>query len=121
MLPINNSDTAWLIVADYNQENDKFYEDLIEDVIDCNVNDWDFEYLFNASNGGSISGLVGGVMSIRNGISNSVGANRCSCIGGVHGGSNFNNNIYPSVGQLVGGHNASYTIRKRNPLDDNDE
>ncbi len=34
MIPINNSDTAWLIVSDYNQENDLSYEDLREDVLD---------------------------------------------------------------------------------------
>ncbi len=40
MIPINNSDTAWLIVSDYNQENNKFYEGLREDVYNPNINDW---------------------------------------------------------------------------------
>lgn len=44
MLPINNSDTAWLIVADYNQENNLHYEDLKEDVLNPNVNQWCWEY-----------------------------------------------------------------------------
>jgi hypothetical protein len=40
MNPINNSDTAWLIVSDYNQDNGIFYEDLREDVLNPNVNQW---------------------------------------------------------------------------------
>jgi hypothetical protein len=42
MIPINNSDTAWLIVSDYNQDNAIGYPDeLREDVLNPNVNDWD--------------------------------------------------------------------------------
>jgi len=50
MVPINNSDTAWLIVSDYNQDNDLPYEDLREDILNCNVNDWSdsFPYYHNA-------------------------------------------------------------------------
>ncbi len=51
MTPINNSDTAWLIVSDYNQENGKFYEELRDDILNYNINDWDFEY--------RIGGVVG--------------------------------------------------------------
>ncbi len=52
MIPINNSDTAWLIVSDYNQENDKFYEDLREDVLNPTTNLWVWEYsLLNAGFG----------------------------------------------------------------------
>lgn len=43
MLPINNSDTAWLIVADFNQENDKSHEELRKDVISPDVNQWVYE------------------------------------------------------------------------------
>ncbi len=49
MIPINNSDTAWLVVSDYNQDNGKYYEELREDIISPNVNDWvaDFHTTFN--------------------------------------------------------------------------
>ncbi len=40
MTPINNSDTAWLIVSDYNQDNNKFYQELIDDVNNPNINEW---------------------------------------------------------------------------------
>lgn len=45
MIPINNSDTAWLIVADYNQENSKYHEELRKDVLNPNVNDYHFEFI----------------------------------------------------------------------------
>ncbi len=45
MIPINNSDTAWLITADFNQDNNKFYLDLIEDIYCPSINDWYFESL----------------------------------------------------------------------------
>ncbi len=44
MTPINNSDTAWLIVSDYNQDNGKFYEELREDVLNPDVNQYHFEH-----------------------------------------------------------------------------
>jgi hypothetical protein len=44
MTPINNSDTAWLIVSDYNQDNGKFYEELREDVLNPEVNQYHFEH-----------------------------------------------------------------------------
>lgn len=37
MIPINNSDTAWLIVADFNQENGKYHEELRADIFDPEV------------------------------------------------------------------------------------
>ena len=40
MTPINNSDTAWLIVSDYNQDNDLPYEDLREDILNPEVDGW---------------------------------------------------------------------------------
>ena len=40
MTPINNSDTAWLIVSDYNQDNGKFYEELREDILNPEINNW---------------------------------------------------------------------------------
>jgi hypothetical protein len=38
MTPINNSDTAWLIVSDYNQDNDLYHEELRDDILDPDVN-----------------------------------------------------------------------------------
>jgi hypothetical protein len=43
MIPINNSDTAWLIVSDYNQDNGKFYEDLRNDIYWPSINDDDVQ------------------------------------------------------------------------------
>jgi hypothetical protein len=40
MTPINNSDTAWLIVSDYNQDNNLPYEDLREDILNPEINSW---------------------------------------------------------------------------------
>jgi hypothetical protein len=41
LLPINNSDTAWLIVSDYNQDNAIGYPDYLrEDIDNPDVNDW---------------------------------------------------------------------------------
>lgn len=41
MVPINNSDTAWLIVADYHQDNAIGHPDeLREDVYNPEINDW---------------------------------------------------------------------------------
>ncbi len=42
MTPINNSDTAWLIVSDFNQDNNLPYEDLREDIISPDNNQWVF-------------------------------------------------------------------------------
>jgi hypothetical protein len=44
MLPINNSDTAWLIVTDYNQDNNLLYEDLRNDILNPETNKWTYEY-----------------------------------------------------------------------------
>ncbi len=44
MIPINNSDTAWLIVADYNQENDIGFPDALrEDILDPTQEIWWYE------------------------------------------------------------------------------
>lgn len=65
LIPINNSDTAWLIVADYNQDNNLPYEDLKEDIISPNVDEWFLEYAHPFYRSGSVGGFehqcVGGV------------------------------------------------------------
>ncbi len=45
MVPVNNSDTAWLIVSDYNQDNGIFYEDLREDILDPQIDKGDWEWV----------------------------------------------------------------------------
>jgi hypothetical protein len=48
MTPVNNSDTAWLIVSDYNQDNGLPYECLREDVLNPDISQWTFEWrLYN--------------------------------------------------------------------------
>lgn len=44
MTPINNSDTAWLIVCDYNQDNNLYYEELREDILNPEINQYAFEW-----------------------------------------------------------------------------
>ncbi len=44
MTPINNSDTAWLIVTDFNQDNGKFYADLRESIINPEIDQWCIEW-----------------------------------------------------------------------------
>jgi hypothetical protein len=43
MIPINHSDTAWLIITDYNQDNNLPYEDLRNDIISPEINQWNWE------------------------------------------------------------------------------
>jgi hypothetical protein len=63
VIPINNSDTAWLIVADYNQENGKFYEELREDVLNPSTNLW------IDGGEGTISNIGGGyLIGVGNGL-----------------------------------------------------
>ncbi len=62
MLPINNSDTAWLIVSDFNQDNNKFYEELREDILNPETNDWIYEhfvYMQVGSDGIGVGSIVG--------------------------------------------------------------
>jgi len=62
MIPINNSDTAWLIVTDYNQDNNLPYEELREDVYNPAINQWEFEYKFGVIGVGDVGiGYVGDV------------------------------------------------------------
>jgi len=116
MLPINNSDTAWLIVSDYNQDNNLPYEELKEDVLNCNVNDWTYEYDKNdtAVVGNSFGmGSVGGFGSAK------VNSERSTGVGDEiprNVGSGFTSEF---TSELVGGnwHNAKpNTIM--NPLND---
>ena len=62
MIPINNSDTAWLIVTDYNQDNNLPYEELREDIYNPAINQWHYENnIVCVGVGGYGVGGVGGV------------------------------------------------------------
>lgn len=106
MVPVNNSDLAWLITADYNQDNGKYHEELREDVINPDVNggDWEFRCLlinrtennFVVYYAGAVHGEnVGG--SVRS-SSSVVGGGDLGNIGGFSG--HWTEDRYPP---LVGG------------------
>lgn len=77
MIPINNSDTSWLIVADYNQDNSiGFPEVLREDVCNVEVNEWNYEDTNRCVGGESFEG-VGGSRH----IGFQVGSNHFDCVG----------------------------------------
>ncbi len=71
MIPINNSDTAWLIVSDYNQDNGKFYQDLREDVLNPDCTQFYFEIIVD-SVGGSYNKEVGGLNDIVGNSANTI-------------------------------------------------
>jgi hypothetical protein len=93
MTPINNSDTAWLIVSDYNQDNDLPYEDLREDILNPETNFWCWEWRFRDMC------KLGGIFGVDD---NCVGVNNRQinhfCI--IKGGHVGN---FDSDGRLVGG------------------
>ncbi len=98
MIPINNSNTAWLIVSDWNQENGKFYEELRKDVLEVNVNDWYFKGGDSVQEVGGFA--VGELVGTNNGYSNYVG------FVGHHGTVGDAADRYDTldrVGKLVGG------------------
>jgi hypothetical protein len=73
MTPINNSDTAWLIVSDYNQENGISYEELREDVLNPEINQYHHIILYYILLGVGISHNVGGGMKEQAGDGSIVG------------------------------------------------
>lgn len=95
MIPINNSDTAWLIVADYNQDNNLPYEDLKNDIYCPAINDWMWEdyQSINIKSYFSVEGY-----SVGGGFSN-VGFIETSDDNGTPGDSA----IYENTGLYVGG------------------
>jgi hypothetical protein len=44
IIPINNSDTAWLVVSDFNQENSLPSEDLRNDILNPDTEQWSPEF-----------------------------------------------------------------------------
>ncbi len=73
MTPINNSDTAWLIVADFNQENDKYHEELRDDVNNPEINNYHHIILYYILTGFGISHDVGGGLKEQAGDGSIVG------------------------------------------------
>jgi hypothetical protein len=79
MIPINNSDTAWLVVSDFNQDNAIGYpDDLREDVLNPDINDWDNRLIEGDGVGarGRISNIGGNHAAIfyTGGENNNVGS-----------------------------------------------
>jgi hypothetical protein len=44
MIPINNSDLAWLIVSDHNQDNNLPYEELRNDILNPETDQWIYDH-----------------------------------------------------------------------------
>jgi hypothetical protein len=82
MTPINNSDTAWLIVSDYNQENNLPYEELREDVLTSDSHQWHHEYLGIIMDVVKVWGNVGSVWNYGVGDNNDNVGVRGVAIGG---------------------------------------
>jgi hypothetical protein len=93
MTPINNSDTAWLIVSDYNQDNSiGFPDNLREDVLNPEISQWYYEW--NYSNW-----IGGGILGMSVGATYGIGSSRPVAVGynaNIGGDSEFN-------GKSVGG------------------
>jgi hypothetical protein len=92
MIPINNSDTAWLIVADWNQDNGKYHEELREDVNNPDINQWSWQ-LFDDGVGGKIE-----VVSSGDKTAGSIGY---STVGDI--ANNFNNFGFLEIGGVRAG------------------
>lgn len=95
MVPVNNSDLAWLVVSDYNQDNDiGFPDDLREDIYNPAIDQWTAQH-------------IGIVESDR--VGNSMGNGIVGDFKGTVGSSWSSNPGYQSVigsswqGYLVGG------------------
>ncbi len=94
MIPINNSDTAWLIITDYNQDNDILYQDLRNDILNPEINEWYYEYrTFDLAAGNSEGDIMDG-----NDYGDVVGE------GETLVGDNCDMDDFVLSGQYVGGH-----------------
>ncbi len=96
IIPINNSDTAWLIVSDYNQDNNLLYDELREDILDPEIDQWHTALQHRAFDGVGTRG--NGVGTLNEGRSMLVGAE--DHLGGM---GPVIPNIYNVFGHLVGG------------------
>jgi len=100
MIPINNSDTAWLIVTDYNQDNDLPYEELREDILTSDGNQWHHEYLGIIMDVVKVWGSVGSVWAYGVGDENSKVGDKGLTIGG-------DRLTLELCSMLVGGHESN--------------
>ncbi len=95
MTPINNSDTAWLIVSDYNQDNSIGYPDCLrEDINNPEVNSWYYEFKRDYPSVGESAPI-------------SAGVGLGSMIGGQNLVMNFTYDVGGNAGDSVGGHYES--------------
>lgn len=103
MIPINNSDFAWLVVSDYNQDNNiGFPDELREDILDPQVNDW---YYKNRSGPDCVGGFtVGGQVGSQMGCSAYVGSIASPKITAGEGCESWDDEL---KGALVGGYRPS--------------
>jgi hypothetical protein len=106
MVPINNSDTAWLILTDYNQDNDLPHEELREDIISPDVNSWYLEHVDIQVGGGIIS--IDVEINVYIYSTNSVGDGFLTGTGNTIGvfGERVGGNLW--CGSLVGGYYDTY-------------
>lgn len=103
MVPINNSDTAWLIVADYNQDNGIGFPDAIrEDVLNPDCNNWQDEKR-NIHRVGSVSNGVGSIQFYPNvvGMRTYVGSRSGEMAGSAR--NTLEGWVTYNLGHLVGG------------------
>ncbi len=104
MLPINNSDTAWLIVSDFNQDNGKFYEQLREDIIDPDVDRWWWSWE-------TYSSVIGGVEYMIY-MNDEVGCGFSNHVGGIGYGMTMHlGGSHILLGNYVGGHDPDQPFR----------
>ncbi len=102
MLPINNSDTAWLIVSDYNQDNAIGYPDCLREDIDSpNINEWNFES-YGITVGGRMGEWVGDDVNHCSHVGSNVGSNICNTVGTEPYAYNEVGSSSP-IGEYVGG------------------
>ncbi len=104
MIPVNNSDTAWLIVADFNQENGLPYEDLMEDVLNPEINEWCWQHDdYEQSCGQKVGGDEDWMNSFR--VYGSVGGRLQKEIGGAVDATSVGDIIGArAMARRVGGH-----------------
>lgn len=102
MTPINNSDLAWLVVSDYNQDNDIGYPDALrEDIYNPEINTWCWEYDEFAQDVGRDVGTDEDYINTRR--CGSVGDRNDRQVGGVINSESVGDVVgYRKIGKLVG-------------------
>ncbi len=97
MIPINNSDTAWLIVSDYNQDDNIPFNDLREDIVDPDIDRWHWAW-------NTYSSIIGGVEYMIE-MNDEVGCGLNYQVGGIGYGQTMHlAGSQIVLGNRVGGH-----------------